>query len=86
MQCNGIRSYILDDEFKIVVLNNRLNVVNYLEMGHFDSNKVIIRYAKSNENCSLIISGKNLVVSKLKVKEVLIEGVINNIEFRWYYY
>ncbi len=82
MQCNGIRSYILDDEFKIVVLNNRLNVVNYLEMGHFDSNKVIIRYAKSNENCSLIISGKNLVVSKLKVKEVLIEGVINNIEFR----
>ena len=73
MQFNGLYSYILDNDFKIV---------NFYELGHFDNNKVIIRYKIDNNIHTLIIKGKNLVVSKLKIKEVLIEGVIDNIEFR----
>ena len=82
MQFNGLYSYILDNDFKIVVLINKINIVNFYELGHFDNNKVIIRYKIDNNIHTLIIKGKNLVVSKLKIKEVLIEGVIDNIEFR----
>ena len=82
MQFNGLYSYILDNDFKIVILINKINIVNFYELGHFDNNKVIVRYKIDNNIHTLIIKGKNLVVSKLKIKEVLIEGVIDNIEFR----
>lgn len=82
MRFSNIRSYILEDEFRITILINKINVVNYLEMGHFDNNKVMIRYLKNDKSHNLIIKGRNLVVSKLKMKEVLIEGIIDNIEFR----
>ena len=82
MQFNGLRSYILDTEFKVTILNGRINIVNFSEMGHFDNNKVIVRYLKNNNTHNLIIKGRNLVVSKLKSNEVLIEGIIDNLEFR----
>ena len=82
MQFNGIKSYILDNEFKIIILNNKINITNYLEMGHFDNNKVIVRYLNQNNEKTLVVNGKNLIVSRLKIKEVLVEGNINNIEFR----
>ena len=82
MQFNGLRSYILDTEFKVTILDGRINIVNFSEIGHFDNNKVIIRFLKNNNIHTLIIKGRNLVVSKLKASEVLIEGVIDNLEFR----
>ena len=82
MQFNGLRSYILDTEFKVTILNGRINIVNFSELGHFDNNKVIVRFIKNNNTHNLIIKGRNLVVSKLKSNEVLIEGVIDNLEFR----
>lgn len=82
MQFNGLYSYIADTDFKIVILVNKINIVNYYELGHFDNNKVIVRY-KINDNIHMIIiKGRSLVVSKLKLNEVLIEGVLDNIEFR----
>ena len=82
MQFNGLRSYILDTEFKVTILNGRINIVNFSELGHFDNNKVIVRFLKTSNTHNLIIKGRNLVVSKLKSNEVLIEGVIDNLEFR----
>lgn len=82
MQFGGLRSYILEDEFKITILIDKINIANYEEMGHFDNNKVIVRYIKNNTIHNLIIKGRNLIVSKLKKNEVLIEGVIDNLEFR----
>ena len=82
MQFNGLYSYIADTDFKIVILVNKINIVNFYELGHFDNNKVIVRY-KINDNIHMIIiKGRSLVVSKLKLNEVLIEGVLDNIEFR----
>ena len=82
MQFNGLRSYILDTEFKAIILNDRINIVNFSELGHFDNNKVIVRFLKNSNTHNLIIKGRNLVVSKLKSNEVLIEGVVDNLEFR----
>ncbi len=75
---NRFRDYILDDELKITILEDCVNIANYKEIGHFDSNKIIIRHEKGN----IIVNGEKLVVSKLLVDEVLITGKIKNVELR----
>ena len=73
-----IRSYILEEEFKITILNNKINIVNYTSIGSFDDSKIIINH----NNGSTIIKGSNLVVSRLMSNEILISGNINSLEFR----
>lgn len=75
---DGIRSYILEDDLKLTIVNNKINIVNYKDIGHFDSNKIIIKI----ENGQIIIKGDNLVVSKLMSDEILITGEFYSIEFR----
>ena len=73
-----MRNYILENDFKIIYSNNKLDVVNYTTISHFDSNKIIINHS----NGSIIISGNNIYVSKLLIDELLVEGSIEKIEFR----
>ena len=75
---NGIRSYILEDDLKITILNNKINIVNYKDIGHFDSNKIVVKV----DNGEVIVKGSDLVVSKLLSSEILITGNFSNIEFR----
>ena len=75
---NGIRSYILENDLKITIVENKINIVNYLDIGHFDSNKIIIK----TNNKDIVISGNDLVVSKLMNSEILITGEFKTIEFR----
>lgn len=75
---NGIRSYIFENDTKILILNNKINITNYTDIGHFDSEKIIVKLKDKN----IIIKGSNLVVSKLVNDEILITGNFNNIEFR----
>ena len=75
---NGIRSYIQGSDTKIIIINNKINIINYKDIISFDSNIVIIKLDKKN----IIIKGEDLVVSKLMNDEVLITGVFKNIEFR----
>lgn len=73
-----LRSYFMEDEFKLIYIENKVNIINYESIGQIDINKIIIR--KNNGN--VIINGNNLVVSKLLNNEILIDGKILNIEFR----
>jgi len=75
---NNIRSFLLEDDFEIRVYKNKINIVNYNSIGHFDSNKIIIYYDEG----FIVIKGEDLVVSKLLHDEVLITGIILNIELR----
>ena len=75
---NSIRSYILEDEFKITVLKNKVNIVNYSSIGIIDTNKVIVKY----DFGSVSVRGDNLVLSKLMNNEILISGNIYSIDFR----
>lgn len=75
---SNIRSFLLEDDFEIRVYKNKVNIVNYDSIGHFDSNKIIIYYNTG----TILIKGQNLVVSKLLNDEILITGVIQNIELR----
>ena len=74
----GIRSYILESDTKITIINNKINITNYIDIGHFDSNKIMVKLKDKN----ITIKGNNLVVSKLLDSEILITGDFINIEFR----
>lgn len=73
-----VRSYFLEDKFKLIYIENKINIVNYDSIGHFDSNKIIVR----KETGTIIVNGTNLVVSKLVNDEILIDGKISSVEFR----
>lgn len=75
---NGIRSYVMDYELKITILKSKINIVNYKDIGHFDSNKIVVK----GKDKDIIIKGSELVVSKLLNDEILITGNFSNIEFR----
>ena len=72
-----LRNYVLENNFKMIYLNNKLNVINYQAIEHFDNNKIMIKVDKL-----LVIERKNLVVTKLLEDEIQIEGSIKKIEFR----
>ena len=75
---DGIKSYILEDDLKTTIMNNKINILNYIDIGHFDSNKIVI---KTNSK-DIIVKGSDLVVSKLMNNEVLITGNFKALEFR----
>lgn len=78
MNFNKLRSYISENEFEMKIYKNQIDVLNYESIGHFDTNKVIIRLKDGN----VVINGEYLVVSKLLSDEILVTGTIKNIEFR----
>lgn len=76
MAFDKLRTYIMEDEFEVKILNNRINIINYESIGHLDSNKIIIRHKQGK----ITINGKGLALSKLLKDELLIVGKITNIE------
>ena len=72
---------IYDKKLKLIVFENKVNINNYEDVLIFDDTKVLIKTKTKNVK----ITGSDLVISRLENKEVLIEGEIISIEFRWYF-
>ena len=76
-----ILEYIKDNELKISLFKDKIDIVNYKEILVFDDDKIVI-------DCSsliLTISGTDLTINKLYDHELLITGNINKIEYRCLY-
>ena len=73
---NKLDRYITDKTYKIIIKHNTINIINYIEIKDFSNTKIVI----NNTNGITTIIGKNLVVSKMQDNEVLITGIIKNIE------
>ena len=71
------RTYILENELKINILIGKIDIVNYIEIDHFDDTKIMVRYEKG----LVVIKGENLTISKLLNDELLILGKIKSLEF-----
>ena len=74
-----LRSYILENNFRINIYENNIDIVNYKEIDHFDDKIIIIRYEKG----IITVKGEDLIKTKLLDDELLINGKIRNIEFKW---
>ena len=75
---NRLDNYLYDREYRIIIKENYVNIINYDEIVDFDSNKISVKY-----NTKLItIEGLNLTINKMIENEVLITGNISNISIK----
>ena len=72
----GISSYIKDNEFRINIYHNKINIVNFIEINTLGETRVSIKYNRGN----IVIKGKNLLVKKLLNNELLLTGEVKLIE------
>jgi len=72
----GIVNYIKDNEFRMNISENKINIVNYLELLSMGEERVSL----ATQLGRIVIKGKKLSVKKLLNKEVLIVGNIQSIE------
>lgn len=75
---NNFRSYLLEEELKICLYKKRVNIINYINIDHFDNNNIIVRHKDGFIN----IKGSDLVVTKLLSDELLIEGKVKSVELK----
>ena len=73
---NKLDRYLTDKDYKIIIKNNYLNIINYNEVKDFSNTRIIV----SSRNSTTTIIGENLVISKMQDNEILITGKIETIE------
>ncbi|MBO6145602.1 MAG: YabP/YqfC family sporulation protein [Bacilli bacterium] len=74
---NRIKEYVRNSEFKITILNNKINIENYTNILDISDTKIQI----TNNNKKIKILGTKLQINKLLNNEILIYGKYNNIIF-----
>lgn len=67
-----MNNYLIDKEYKIIIKEKEVNIINYSEIIDFSLDKISIRYNKK----MITIEGKNLYIFKMVENEVLIKGDI----------
>ena len=67
--------YLEEKNYKIILKENKINIVNYQEIIDFSVNKISIKC----DNKIVNIEGKNLIISKMIDNELLIVGIIFNV-------
>lgn len=72
---NRLNNYLYDKEYRIIIKENYVNIVNYNEIVEFSLNKISVKY----KNKLITIEGLNLAINKMVEDEVLITGNIFNI-------
>lgn len=71
-----IVNYIKDNNFKIIYLNNSINVINYDSVLEVKENIVSLK----KEDKIIHIKGEDLRLNKLMDDEILVTGLIKIIE------
>ena len=71
---NDIRNYINNDSFRIIIYNDLINIINFKEILDIKSTSIkLISDKKIN------IIGNNLKIIKMLDNELLIKGIIKDI-------
>lgn len=69
---------VYDNTFKVTVLKDKVNIINYDEILIFESETILVK----TKEYLVKIKGEHLTINKLYNNELLIEGQIKTIEFR----
>ena len=56
----------------ITIIDNRINIVNYIKIDYFDLDKIVV----TMKDKKVIIKGEKLVLTKLLNDELEIKGVV----------
>lgn len=72
---NDIRNIINEDNFKLILDNNSVDIINFNKIININDNLVTIK-----PNKKINIHGKNLKINKLLDDEIIIRGEIFKID------
>lgn len=75
---NRLNNYLYDREYKIIIKENSVDIINYDEIIDFTLNKISLKYKTK----IISIEGTNLVITKMMDNEVLITGFINIVSIK----
>ena len=75
----NLKNIIYDKTFRITILEDKINIINYENILTFEDEKIIVKKDKK----LVKITGTNLSISKLYNNEVLIKGNIKKVELGW---
>ena len=67
--------YLIDREYKIIICNKRIDIINYDSIGDFSSKRIVIK----NKGGITTVNGDNLVISKMQDNELIIVGDFDSI-------
>lgn len=73
-----LRDYIVDKAFRFTYTENKLNIINYIEINYMEDSKISLLYSQG----IFVVKGENLRIQKLLDNEILVVGKIENIEFK----
>lgn len=74
----SINKFIKNNEFSINILENLININNFLDIIILESDKIVLKIPSG----FLRITGNDLIIKKLLDSELLITGTIKSLEFR----
>ena len=74
----SINKFIKNNEFSINILENLININNFLDIIILESDKIVLKIPSG----FLKITGNDLIIKKLLDSELLITGTIKSLEFR----
>ncbi|MEG0022450.1 MAG: YabP/YqfC family sporulation protein [Bacilli bacterium] len=73
----NFRNLILETEFKIILMKNRINIVNYQNIIEIKDKYIEVDYTGGK----VIIEGRNMSLQKMLNDEILLTGKIENVKF-----
>ena len=71
-----LKEIVTDNLFKITVYYNKVYINGYNEILVFEENKILLK----TKDKIVKIQGNNLIITHLNENEVLIEGIVKNID------
>ena len=74
-----LREYIGEFEFKITILKDKINIINYDRIINLTDNEVSL----ISEHTKIRIYGNNLMLNKLLDREILLTGKVSKVEFNY---
>lgn len=75
---NRLNNYINETDYKIIITDSYINIINYSEIIDFNSTRISVRHG-GGVTC---IVGTDLVVSKMVEDEILITGKFTMINLK----
>ncbi len=71
-----IDNYISEYKYKVIIVDNSVNIVNYKKIIEFTDNVIKVE----SKDGITTVNGSNLVIAKMLSDEILITGKIYSIE------
>ena len=74
----NLQNFLMDQDYYIDIYNNCLHVYYYESLDHLSDTLIECKL----KEFTLIIEGKELIVSNMDNHEILVKGLINNLRFK----